>query len=76
MISEKLRQLILRELELREFEFSDATTAAMVPGWDSLSHIRVITAIEDAYNIRFSTHEIVGLKTLGDLQDLIGRKTG
>jgi acyl carrier protein len=52
----------------------DATTADTVPGWDSLSHAQVITAVEQTYGIRFKTMEVLRLKNVGDLQALIDRK--
>jgi acyl carrier protein len=51
-------------------------TADTVPGWDSLSHVRIISAIEDAYSIRFQTSEIVRLRYVGQLQALIDKKIG
>lgn len=76
MVSERLKMVILRELELDDFDLGDATTADMVPGWDSLSHIRVITAVEAEYGIRFKTLEVLRLKNLGDLQSLLEMKCG
>ena len=46
MISERLKKLVLRELDLDDYDFKEETTANMVPGWDSLSHIQIIVAIE------------------------------
>jgi len=74
MISEKLKVVILGALKLEDFEFSESTTAGMVPGWDSLNHVRVIMAIEEAYGIRFRTLEVIRLKNVGELQTLIDRK--
>lgn len=75
MISEKLRKVILAELELDDWDLRDDTTAGMVPGWDSLSHVRIISAVEDAFGVRFKTAEIVRLQSLGELQALVERKT-
>ena len=74
MISEKLKTTILTELLLDDFDIHDETTASMVPGWDSLSHIRIITAIEETYGIRFKTIEVIRLKNIGQLQRLIDAK--
>ena len=76
MISEKLKKVILAELELDDWDLQDDTTAGLVPGWDSLSHVRIISAVEDAFGIRFKTAEIVRLQSLGELQALVERKTG
>ena len=75
MISDKLKRIILTELDLDDWPIDETTTAGRVPGWDSLSHSRVVTAIEDAYGIRFRTAEIIRVKNVGELQQLIETKS-
>jgi len=75
MISERLKRVILRALELDEFDLQDATRASDVPGWDSLSHTRVILAVERDYGIRFKTMELLRLKNVGDMQALVDSRT-
>ena len=76
MISERLKKIILETLLLEDFDIHDNTTANMVPGWDSLSHVRVIISIEENYGIRFKTLEVIRLKNVDQLQRLIDVKTG
>lgn len=54
---------------------SRVTTARDVEGWDSLMHINLIVAIEREFRVRFTTRDITGLKNVGELIDLVGRKT-
>jgi acyl carrier protein len=76
MITDRLKKTILRQLELDDWEVTDETTASEVPGWDSLSHVKIITAVESEYNIRFQTMEIIRLKNIGQLQSLVDKKVG
>jgi acyl carrier protein len=73
MISSRLKEVILRELDLDEFPIEETTVAQMVPGWDSLSHIRILTAVEAEYGLRFRSVELIRLRNIGDLQALIDR---
>jgi acyl carrier protein len=50
------------------------TVADDVEGWDSLTHINLIVAIEKEFRVRFTTSEITALTNVGDLADLITRK--
>lgn len=52
----------------------DTMTAADVENWDSLNHIDLIVAIEKKFKIKFTTREVSGLKTVGDLADLTAKK--
>jgi acyl carrier protein len=75
MVSERLKAVILRTLELDQFDLKETTLASSVPGWDSLSHVKVISAVESEFQVRLSTIEILRLKCVGDLQALIDKKT-
>lgn len=75
MISDKLKQCILNELRIESFEITPDTLANEIPGWDSLNHINVITAIEKSFSIRFSAYDILKCQNIGDLQNLINKKS-
>lgn len=74
MISHELKAAILGALKLDEWELTDATLAAEVPGWDSLSHINVVLAVEKHFGVRFKAVEVLRLKNVGDLQRLVDTK--
>lgn len=74
MISGELKAVILRTLKIDDWELTDATVAVEVPGWDSLSHINVLSAVEKHFNVRFKNLEILRLKSVGDLQRLLESK--
>ena len=49
-------------------------TAEDVEEWDSLSHIRLIVAVEREWQIKFSAAEIGRLENVGQFADLIEKK--
>ena len=49
-------------------------TANDVDGWDSLSHINLILAIENHFKIRFNQKELLTFKNVGDLVKSIDSK--
>jgi len=76
MISDELKKVLLEVLQLDDWDISDETKASEVPGWDSLSHVNVIMAVEKRFHIRFKTSEILKLKSIGDLQRLVTARAG
>lgn len=74
MISHELKAAILGALKLDDWEFTDSTVAAEVPGWDSLSHVNVVLAVEKQFGVRFSNVEVLRLTNVGELQRLVNSK--
>lgn len=74
MITKELKEVILRALKLDDWDLADDTVASEVPGWDSLSHVNVILAVEEHYAVRFTSRQVLALKTVGDLQQLVNAR--
>jgi acyl carrier protein len=70
-----LKGVILTELKLDDAELRDETVASEVPGWDSLSHVRILSAVEKEFGIQIRALEVIRLKNVGDLQRLVDSKT-
>lgn len=66
---------VFREVfENDEIVLTPEMTANDVDGWDSLSHSILIAAVELKFNIKFSTRDILRLKNVGDLAQLVNTK--
>ena len=74
MITKELKQVILTSLNLDDWDINDDTLAEQVPGWDSLSHVNVILAVERHFGVHFKAREVLSLKNIGDLQRLLDSK--
>lgn len=53
---------------------SENTTAKDIEGWDSLTHISLLSAIEDEFGMEFSMGEAVKMKNVGDMVAIIERE--
>ena len=62
---------VFRDVFDREVALADVTTAADVPGWDSLNHITLIGTVEDEFDVKFPMKDVVGMKNVGELVDKI-----
>ena len=52
------------------------TSAADVPGWDSVAMVEMIMAVEARFNIRLGSRDLDQIASVGDMVALIERKTG
>lgn len=53
---------------------SDTTNSNEIEEWDSLNHINLVSAIEKEFKIRFALGELITLKNVGAMIDLMVEK--
>lgn len=70
-IKQKMNDVLTNVLGHNNFEIHDELTATDVDGWDSLSHMMIITKIEEAFNIKFKLRDLNKLKNMGSLIEVI-----
>lgn len=73
-IIEKIKAALIGVLEHENFEITDELTAKDVDGWDSLSHMMIITEIEKVFTIKFKLRDLNKLNNMGSLIELIKTK--
>ena len=64
------------DIDVSHESITPYTTASDIEEWDSLSHIRLIVAVERKFNVKFKNSEIEELKRVGDLVALVQVKAG
>lgn len=64
-------EVMLDTFEADDIPYRDSLTAADVDGWDSLSNIRFMVAIEQEFGRKLTIPEWQSLKCVGDLVDLL-----
>lgn len=70
----RVEEIFREELEQSDLVLTDETTADDVEGWDSLSHVQLVAAMEEAFGIEFKSREILSWENVGDLIDSIQKK--
>ena len=49
----------------------DETTSEDVDGWYSLEHINLIAAVEQEFGVKFNMGQVVSMKNVGEMVDII-----
>ena len=71
---ERLNEIFCEVFDDDDIKITPEMTANDVDGWDSLSHVNLIVAIETKFNIRFTQKELLTFKNVGDLLNCIRSK--
>lgn len=75
-VMEKLTEIFRDVFEDDEIVATDSLTANDVEDWDSLTHLELITTVEQAFDIHFSLGEINGFANVGAMCDSILKHIG
>ena len=75
MILEKMTKIFRNVFNDDTINLNSDTTAKDIGSWDSLSHMLMITEVENTFSIKFKLREINKLKNVGSLIELIESKS-
>ena len=72
----KIVEVVADIFEIDESEVADPLTPDMVDLWDSLCQLRLVTALEQEFDIKFSMEEIESIETVGHIKELVSGHLG
>ncbi len=73
-ILDKVTESFIKILEHSNFELNNETTANDVDGWESVTHMMIITDIENNFNIKFKLMDLMNMNNVGDLIETIQKE--
>ena len=73
-IYEQLNEVFRDVFDDDTIEVNDQTTSRDIEDWDSLEHINLMAAVESEFGIKFSMGQIVTMKNVGEMADIILQK--
>lgn len=75
-MNEQLRSVIADTLDLEPADVTpELTRGSGAADWDSMGHLRLVTAVEDAFGIRMTMDEIEGITTVAELENCVTNHT-
>lgn len=70
-IFEKLNLVFRDVFDDESITVFEETTTDDIEDWDSLEHINLIVSVEEAFDIKFSMGQVVSMKNVGAMIDII-----
>ncbi|MBI5403549.1 MAG: acyl carrier protein [Ignavibacteriae bacterium] len=71
---EKLNKIFSELFNLKPEQIKSDLKLADVEGWDSLTHMELITKIEDVYKIELDGDEIASMLGVGEIMEVLRAK--
>jgi len=73
-MEEKIRAVLAGILEIAPAEIGDDFGPGSCQNWDSLSNLRILTALEKEFAVKFSWPEVGSMTDFSHIRDVIGRR--
>jgi acyl carrier protein len=73
-MDDKLKQVFNSVFQLSPEQVSDSLSPEGVTGWDSLGHVRLVTALQDEFGVEFEVDEIMRMENVAEIKAILGPK--
>lgn len=68
---EKYKNAFKEAFEISEDAITDELTYDTIPEWDSVGHMKLMAAIEDAFDIMLETEDILDFSSVGKGKEIL-----
>lgn len=73
-VDQRVTALVSENLGIPAARIGDELTMEEVGSWDSLKHMELIVAIEQAFDLQLSFEEIVTMTSVGEIKRVVREK--
>lgn len=73
-VFERLNKVFRDVFDDDDITVTETTTSADIDDWDSLEHINLVAAVEQEFGMKFTLGQVVTMKNVGEMVDIILQK--
>ncbi len=73
-VFQRVAEILRESVDDAGLDVCDETSRDDLAAWDSLGHIRILTAVEESFEVRFDLDEVPLLSDVGKIVDRILQK--
>jgi acyl carrier protein len=74
MMTGRIAKVFSEVLGISPDRITDETSPDNTPQWDSMAAMTLVVAIEDEFDVRLSTAEIVSMRNIAIVRKVLGNK--
>lgn len=75
-VFESLTEVFRDVFDDESISVNASTTSNDIEDWDSLEHINLIAAVEQEFGVKFNMGQVVSMKNVGEMADIIISQIG
>ena len=70
-MGEKLKEILSTVLKIEIDQIGPQTKAEHISSWDSLNHIKILTLLEDEFDIEFEDEQILRMNSFQEIHEIL-----
>ena len=71
---EKVIEIVATTCEVEKSEVNENSTVGDFPAWDSMGHLAILNAVEEAFDISFEPEEMMEMEDVKDIAEAVKQK--
>ncbi|MBB2486776.1 acyl carrier protein [Mitsuaria sp. WAJ17] len=72
-MEDKLREVFSQVLGMDASQVTDELQYAVAEGWDSVAHMSLIAAIEEAFDIMIDAEDVIDMSSFRKARDIVAK---
>ena len=70
---DKIKEVFIEVLKLQNEQYTDSLSYLDYDPWDSVTHMRIVAKIEQAFDIEFEMRDIIAMETVAKVKEIVGK---
>lgn len=71
----KLSEILEKIFQLPSDNITDEISQENLEAWDSMTHLILVTELEESYNIQIAEDDILAMKTVADIKNVLAKNS-
>ena len=71
---EKVIEIVATTCDVDKSEVNENSTVGDFPAWDSMGHLAILSAVEEAFDISFEPEEMMEIEDVNDIAKAVEAK--
>ena len=71
----RIKKILSKVLEIEENSITEKTSPDNVATWDSFNSLMLVSELENSFNVKFTTQEVVSIRSVKNIKDIL-KKNG
>lgn len=67
----KLIDIMSEKLSMKKEDITDGTAYNNAPNWDSITHLEITNALEQAFNVEFDVDEVTAMQDVAAIKAIL-----